>query len=123
MDMSVIEKYPVLEIGVLVYDGFDTCKHVELAAIPPMGGDNRDVFGLHFPDQECLHIIENKLHWVRDVIFDEDASQARTGSIPHVMAALRNAAISILRFAGRTKISKTLRELADKPKLAVNLIL
>ena len=25
--------------------------------------------------------IENKLHWVRDVIFDEDASQARTGSI------------------------------------------
>ena len=35
--------------------------------------------------------IENKRHWVRDVIFDEDASQARTGSIPPVMAALRNA--------------------------------
>ena len=66
--------------------------------------------------------IENKLHWLRDVIFEEDASHARTGSIPHVMAALRNTAISILRFAGRTKISKTLRELADKPKLAVNLI-
>ena len=28
--------------------------------------------------------IENKLHWIRDVIFDEDASQARTGNIPHV---------------------------------------
>ncbi|RKU26315.1 hypothetical protein C6499_13730 [Candidatus Poribacteria bacterium] len=66
--------------------------------------------------------IENKLHWVRDVIFDEDASQARTGSIPHVMAALRNTAISLLRFAGRTKISQTLREFADRPKLAVNLI-
>ena len=66
--------------------------------------------------------IENKLHWVRDVIFDEDASQARTGSIPHVMAALRNAAISALRFTGRTKISQTLREFADRPKLAVNLI-
>ena len=66
--------------------------------------------------------IENKLHWVRDVIFDEDASQARTGSIPHVMAALRNAAISVLRFTGRTKISQTLREFADRPKLAVNLI-
>ena len=66
--------------------------------------------------------IENKLHWVRDVIFDEDASQARTGSIPHVMAALRNTAISVLRFAERTKISQTLRELADRPKLAVNLI-
>ena len=66
--------------------------------------------------------IENKLHWIRDVIFEEDASQAQTGSIPHVMAALRNAAISILRFAGRRKISQTLRECADKPKLAVNLI-
>ena len=66
--------------------------------------------------------IENKLHWLRDVIFDEDASQARTGSIPHVMAALRNAAISVLRFTGRTKISQTLREFADRPKLAVNLI-
>jgi len=66
--------------------------------------------------------IENKLHWVRDVIFEEDASQARTGSIPHVMAALRNAAISVLRFNGRRKISQTLREFADTPKLAVNLI-
>ena len=66
--------------------------------------------------------IENKLHWIRDVVFKEDASHARTGSIPHVMAALRNTAISVLRFAGRTKISKTLRQLADKPKLAVNLI-
>ena len=67
--------------------------------------------------------IENKRHWVRDVIFNEDASQARTGSIPHVMAALRNAAISVLRFTGRTKISQTLREFAARPKLAVNLIL
>ena len=66
--------------------------------------------------------IENKRHWVRDVIFDEDASQARTGSIPPVMAALRNAAISVGRFTGRTKISQTLREFANRPKLAVNLI-
>ena len=66
--------------------------------------------------------IENKLHWVRDVIFAEDASQARTANIPHVMVALRNTAIALLRFAERTKISKTLRELADTPKLAVNLI-
>lgn len=66
--------------------------------------------------------IENKLHRIRDVIFDEDASQAQTGSIPHVMAALRNTAISVLRLAGYTKIPQTLREFADRPKLAVNLI-
>ena len=30
--------------------------------------------------------IENKLHWVRDAVFGEDASSARTGVIPQVMA-------------------------------------
>ena len=33
--------------------------------------------------------IENQLHWVRDVTFGEDLSQARTGTGPHVMAAIR----------------------------------
>jgi predicted transposase YbfD/YdcC len=32
--------------------------------------------------------IENKVHWVRDVTYDEDHSQIRTGTGPHVMAAL-----------------------------------
>ena len=66
--------------------------------------------------------IENKLHWVRDTTLGEDASQARTGNLPHVMAALRNTAISVLRFNGHTKIAETIRFLASKPKLAVNLI-
>ena len=66
--------------------------------------------------------IENKVHWVRDVVLGEDASRARTGSIPHVMAALRNTALSILRFDGHTKIAETLRFFATKPKLAVKLI-
>lgn len=38
--------------------------------------------------------IENSLHWVRDVTFDEDRSQIRTGSGPRVFASLRNLAIS-----------------------------
>ncbi len=66
--------------------------------------------------------IENKVHWVRDVVLGEDASQARTGSLPHVMAALRNTALSLLRFDGHTKIAETLRFFAAKPKLAVKLI-
>jgi hypothetical protein len=37
--------------------------------------------------------IENQLHWVRDVSFGEDASTARTGSLPRAMASLRNLAI------------------------------
>ena len=31
--------------------------------------------------------IEHKLHWVRDVTFEEDRSQVRCGHIPQVMAA------------------------------------
>jgi predicted transposase YbfD/YdcC len=49
--------------------------------------------------------IENKIHWVRDVTYDEDRSQIRTANGPHVMAALRNAAISALRAAGITNIA------------------
>jgi predicted transposase YbfD/YdcC len=49
--------------------------------------------------------IENKLHWVRDVTYDEDRSQIRTGTGPQVRAALRNAAIGALRAAAITNIA------------------
>ena len=53
--------------------------------------------------------IENRLHWVRDVTFDEDRSQVRTGAAPQVMATLRNLVISLLRLAGWTNIAEALR--------------
>ena len=59
--------------------------------------------------------IENQLHWVRDVTFAEDFSQARTGSGPHTMATLRNLAISILRLDGHTNIAKATRHTARRP--------
>jgi hypothetical protein len=34
--------------------------------------------------------IEDRLHWVRDMDFDEDRSQIRTAAGPRVMASLRN---------------------------------
>ena len=49
--------------------------------------------------------MENKTHWVRDVTYDEDRSQIRTGTGPQVMAAIRNAAIGALRLAGATNIA------------------
>jgi predicted transposase YbfD/YdcC len=66
--------------------------------------------------------IENQLHWVRDVTFGEDASTARTGTGPHVMAALRNLVISILRLAGHTSIARALRHTARDPARAFRLI-
>jgi predicted transposase YbfD/YdcC len=67
--------------------------------------------------------IENQLHWVRDVTFGEDLSQARTGTGPHVMASLRNLAISILRLAGHTSIARALRHTARDPARAVHLVM
>ena len=32
--------------------------------------------------------IENKIHWVRDVTFNEDASTLRTGTAPQAMAII-----------------------------------
>jgi predicted transposase YbfD/YdcC len=54
--------------------------------------------------------IENRLHWVRDVTFGEDASRIRLGAAPQILAAMRNAAISLLRSLGATNIAAALRE-------------
>jgi predicted transposase YbfD/YdcC len=66
--------------------------------------------------------IENKLHWVRDVTFGEDASTARAGTGPHVMATIRNLAISILRLAGHASIAAALRRTARSPARAFRLL-
>ena len=59
-------------------------------------------------------VVENRLHWVRDVSFDEDHSQLRTGTAPRVLATFRNLAISALRLAGRANIAHARRDLHDR---------
>jgi predicted transposase YbfD/YdcC len=59
--------------------------------------------------------IENRLHWVRDVDFGEDASTARAGSLPRVMASLRNLAIGALRLAGHPNLAAALRHTGRDP--------
>jgi predicted transposase YbfD/YdcC len=59
--------------------------------------------------------IEDRLHWVRDVVFDEDRSQIRTANGPRVMASLRNLAVTILRLTGVTNIAAALRHHARRP--------
>jgi predicted transposase YbfD/YdcC len=67
--------------------------------------------------------IENQLHWVRDVSFDEDRSQVRTGNAPRVMATLRNTVISLLQITGWTNIAAGLRHHARDPNRPVKLLL
>jgi predicted transposase YbfD/YdcC len=59
--------------------------------------------------------IENQLHWVRDMTFGEDASTARTGSLPRVMASLRNLAIGALRLTGHPNLAAALRHTGRDP--------
>ncbi|WP_245862672.1 ISAs1 family transposase [Sanguibacter antarcticus] len=59
--------------------------------------------------------IENRLHWVRDVVFYEDRSSVRTGHAPRVMATLRSTAISVLRLAGSTNMAAATRHHARDP--------
>ncbi len=39
-------------------------------------------------------------YWVHNVTYDEGRSQVRTGYSPHVMATLRNTAVSLLGLTG-----------------------
>jgi predicted transposase YbfD/YdcC len=49
------------------------------------------------------------LHWLRDTVYREDHSRARTRSGPRVMAGLRNLGIGALHLAGRRDISEATR--------------
>ena len=63
-------------------------------------------------------MIEDRLHWIRDMDFDEDRSQVRTASGPRVMATLRNLTLTLLRLAGHASIAAALRyhaRLPDRP--------
>ena len=72
---------------------------------------------------ECLQCIENRTHWVRDVTFDEDRSQVRTGQAPRVMATLRNTAISLLRLTGWHNTAAALRHHCRDPNRALTCLL
>ncbi len=89
-----------------------------VTSLPPAEADPQRLLGLwrgHWG-------IENRVHWVRDVTFDEDRSQVRAGSAPQVMAALRNLTISVIRLAGETNIAAALRRYAVHPSRPLALI-
>jgi predicted transposase YbfD/YdcC len=66
--------------------------------------------------------IENRLHWVRDVTYQEDKSLVRTGNAPRVMASLRSLAISLLRLDGQANIAVANRHHARDPQRTLKLL-
>jgi len=65
--------------------------------------------------------IENTVHYVLDVTFDEDRSQIRILNGPMVMTCLRRFAISLLRLKGESNMAQTFRKLWAKPHLAIRM--
>jgi predicted transposase YbfD/YdcC len=66
--------------------------------------------------------IENRLHYVRDVTLGEDRCQVHTSHAPQVLAALRNAVLSLLRFHGCANVAAANRRYAAHPQLALQLL-
>ena len=54
--------------------------------------------------------------------FGEHASQVRCGSLPQVLAALRNPVIGLLRLTGATNLAAARRYYAANPAAALALV-
>ena len=79
--------------------------------------------------QQLLHLnrshwgVENRVHWVRDVAVGEDKCRIRNGSLPRLMAAVSNLAISILRLPDTKNIQRRMSQLSLDPNGAIALLL
>lgn len=66
--------------------------------------------------------IENRLHHVRDMAYDEDRCRARKGHTPRTLACLRNFAISLLRLFCVANIKAALRGLAAQADTVLEML-
>jgi predicted transposase YbfD/YdcC len=97
--------------------------HTAVAVLGVTSLSDREAAPVHLATYVRGHwAIENKIHWVRDVTFGEDASQVRTGSRPRVMATIRNLVIGLIRQAGYTKIAATIRRVRNDPRILFQLL-
>jgi hypothetical protein len=67
-------------------------------------------------------LIENELHYVRDVTLGEDACRVRSGNAPQVLAALRNAVVHLLAQVDAQSCPEAIELLQIHPDQAKNLI-
>jgi hypothetical protein len=89
-----------------------------LTSLPPERGSPSQVLAYNRGQWE----IENRLHHVRDMTYDEDRSQVRKGNRPHAMATLRNVSISLLRLADAKSIAAATRYLGRQIERPLRLL-
>ena len=93
-------------------------RHYGLTDLSPLEASPHQLFQLW---QQHWHI-ENKLHWVRDVDFGEDASNMRSGSLPFSFSLLRNAVISLLRLYAYDLITQARTYFSTNIQLACSFV-
>jgi Transposase DDE domain len=89
-----------------------------ITSLPPERADAAALLGY----QRGHWGIENRLHWVRDVTFDEDRCTVRSGTAPQALTACRTLALALLRRRRVTNIAAALRTHASRPATAISLV-
>ena len=88
---------------------------------------HRYVSSLEVDAKTFLHIIrshwkiENSLHYVKDVSFEEDACRTRVGQIPFVQTMVRNLAINFINLNKFSNIKQARKLFAWSPHRLFNL--
>jgi hypothetical protein len=56
---------------------------------------------------------DNKVHWIRDVVWDEDHNQTHAGNTAQAFAGLKNLALGLFRLKGITTIKAAIEDIAS----------
>lgn len=96
---------------------------------PAQTGIRHFLLSTPLPADELLHVarthwtIENQLHWVPDVIFDEDGARNRKGNGPQNLAVLRKLALNLLRTdPSRGSIRRKIKRAGWQDKFLLSLL-
>ena len=92
--------------------------HYGITSLPPQHADAARLLAL----KRGHWGIENGLHYVKDQVLGEDASQVRLGAGPMVLATCRDTALSLLHWSGCRQIAARLRDYGQDPTGAVALL-
>lgn len=87
-----------------------TLSQQQIATIQTTGSNGSRVRSISPPCLRCHWTMENQLHWVLDVHFDEDGNRARLDDASENLARLRMLALNILRSSpGSTSIRRKIK--------------
>jgi len=94
-------------------------RHYGLTSLPPAVADAARLLALKRGHWQIAH----RLHRAKDVARGEDRSLIHRGAGPTVMRLLRDTALGLLQQGGCRTSTSRLRALADRPAMALALVL